>query len=72
MGAPSNAQTMRVNAPSAFTWAAVSLPLPVRSRYATSFGPSTWRCSVERGEMFTRVPGADDPMKNTFWLLMTS
>src|SRR5215213_8512592 len=44
--------------PSAFRWAIVSTPLPVRSSQATRFGPRTRKVSRPRGETLTRASGS--------------
>ena len=50
---PSNAQNMNVTRPFCTTCAAVSMPLPVRSRYATRVGESTRNVSIPLGERLT-------------------
>ena len=54
-GGSSSAQNITVMRPSTRRWAAVSLPLPVRSRYATVRSSRTRSAPVGRGEMLTRL-----------------
>src|SRR5688500_11410698 len=61
-GGPLNAQNITAIRPFSDTCADVSLPLPVRSRYATLFGESTRKASRPLGETFTwpcAVSGAE-------------
>src|SRR5215207_7799894 len=79
-GGPSNAQNMIVTRPFSFRWAAVSLPLPVASRYPTRFGLKMRKVSMPFGERLTRPPlaGAEATKKifcrvtNSLWLVVSS
>src|SRR5918994_1156336 len=57
-GGPSKAQNIIVSRPLSRRCADVSLPLPVRSRYATCFGPSTRSESMPFGDTLTAPSAA--------------
>jgi hypothetical protein len=66
-GFPSNAQNITVTRPFSRTCAAVSFPLPVKSRYITRVGDNTRNVSIPFGDTFT-CPSPDSgalPTKNT-------
>src|SRR4051794_11663225 len=63
---------MIVRRPSLLRCAAASLPLPVWSRYATSFGPSTRKLSDPFGDTLIRESAVADAVKKICWRSMNS